>query len=252
MVTTHWGELDHRASERELRYLDLLARQAADLLEQRAAAQALREKEQRAQTLLAELQHRVRNTLAVMRSIVRRTALGSKTVEEFEQHLGGRLSSFARTQAYVVRDPEGGVDLELIVRDELLAHATGDAQHISIEGPKVRLDARQAEIFGLAVHELTSNAIRHGALASDGNKVDVKWSVKGNDDMRTVRFSWQEKLDRNNLEKPERTGFGIELLDRVLSYELDARPLIEFRPDGYCYQVEFPLATNRKGSAPTH
>lgn len=197
--------------------------------------------ESRQRVLLAELQHRVRNTLAIIRSIVRRTALSSTSVEDFEQHLDGRLGSFARTQAYVTRHPDRGVDLELIVRDEMLAHATDGSQQVRIEGPQVRLSANQAQTFGLAVHELTSNAIKHGALASDGNRVDVKWLLKGKGGRQRLRFSWHEWLGREELEEPQHTGFGTELLNRVLRYELDAEPVLEFRPDGFRYEVEFPL-----------
>lgn len=242
MISTHWGELDHRPSERELRFLDLLARQAADLIEQRRSARLLSDRERRAQTLLAELQHRVRNTLSVIRSIVRRTARSSTTIEEFEQHLDGRLSSFARTQAYVTRDPEGGIDLEMIIRDELLAHAARGAKEIRIEGPEVRLDAKRAETVGLAVHELTSNAVKYGALASDGNRLNVSWSLKGKGANRMLHFCWLEELAHRKLAKPDRAGFGTELLERVLSYELDATPKLSFQAGGFSYEVQIPIS----------
>lgn len=241
MVSTHWEEPGHRASVTEHRFLDMLARQAADLLEQRATARALSEREQRSQTLLAELQHRVRNTLAVIRSIVRRTASGSDSVQQFEEHLDGRLSSFARTQAYVTRDPTGSVDLELIIRDEIVAHAARSGHGLSIKGPEVRLTAKQAETMSLAIHELASNAIKHGALRDDGNRIDVSWSLEGQGENRTLHFSWREKLAGRTLEKAGRAGFGTELLERVLCYELDATPVIEFKPDGLNYRVRIPL-----------
>ena len=198
--------------------------------------------EARQQNLLAELQHRVRNTLAIIRSIVRRTALSSTSVDDFEQHLDGRLGSFARTQAYVTRHPDRGVDLELLVRDEMLAHATEGSQQVKIAGPQVRLRPKQAQTLGLAIHELTSNAIRHGALASDGNHVDVRWALTGTAKAQRLCFEWREWLGNGELKEPESTGFGMELLDRVLRYELDAEPQLEFRPDGFSFEVEFPLA----------
>ena len=197
--------------------------------------------DERQRTLLAELQHRVRNTLAVIRSIVRRTAASSTSVEEFELHLDGRLGSFARTQSYVTRDPEKGVDLELIIRDELLAHAAFENRNIKLKGPEVRLNHKQAETIGLAVHELTTNALKHGALHSEGNRIEANWSIEGRGDKRKLRFSWRERLANRRIEAPTRTGFGTELLDRVMAYELDAEPLIEFKEDGLSYQVDIPL-----------
>ena len=193
------------------------------------------------QLLLAEVQHRVRNTLAVIRSIVRRTTGSAPTVQEFEQSLDGRLSSFARTQAYAFHDAGGTVDLELIIRDELLAHASGGTQFVSIDGPSVRLTPKQAETLGLAIHELTSNAIRHGALASEGHRIAVNWSVETIDGAPTLHFHWRELLADRTLMPPSRRGFGTELLERVLEYELDARPRIEFKRDGISYEVEMPL-----------
>lgn len=212
-----------------------------DVTIEKEAEAVLRERDRHSRMLLAELQHRVRNTLAVIRSIVRRTALGSSTVEEFEQHVDGRLSAFARTQAYVTRDPEGGIDLELIVRDELVAHATGANHGVTIEGPKVRLAAEQADTIGLAIHELTSNALKHGALADDGNKVSVSWSVAGSGDKRRLTFCWMEKLNDRALKEPQRTGFGTELLDRIMRYDLDAEPELNFGSDGFSYKVVIPL-----------
>ena len=194
------------------------------------------------QTLLGELQHRVRNTLAVIRSIVRRTAQTAESVEQFEQNLDGRLSSFARTQAYVTRDPQGSIDLELLVRDELLAHAAGGNHTITIKGEPIRLGAKQAESVGLAIHELTSNAIRYGALTSDGNRIDVSWSVDPHGKERMLKFQWFEHLRDRDLGQPGRSGFGTELLERVLAYELDAETKLEFRPDGFCYQADIPLS----------
>lgn len=202
----------------------------------------LRREKRRQETLLAELQHRVRNTLAVIRSIVRRTGATSANFEEFQQHLDGRLGAFARTQAYVTRDPEGGVDLELIIRDELLAHAAGDDEHMLIGGPRVRLNARQAETIGLAVHELASNAVKHGALASAGDHIEVSWSLVGEGSPQMLHFSWRERVTGRTIEPPGRSGFGTELLDRVLSYELDARTSIQFLPDGLSYVAEIPLS----------
>lgn len=224
-------------------FLDVTRRSEAEseVTELKLMQAAMSDRERQSQMLLAELQHRVRNTLAMIRSIVRRTASTSKTVEEFEQHLDGRLGSFARTQAYVTRDPMGSIDLELIVHDELLAHAQTGNPEIVIEGPEVRLPAKLAETLGLAVHELTTNAVKHGALADEGNSIEVRWSLDGIDDGRRLNFRWREKLARRKLSKPNRAGFGTELLDRVMSYELDADPRIEFKPDGFSYEVIIPL-----------
>src|SRR5262249_60986983 len=91
---------------------------------------AITKAEERQRLLLAELQHRVRNTLGVVRSIARRSAETSVNVEDYASHLDGRLNAFARTQAMVTRDPDGGVDLEFLVAEELAAYNARDGEQL--------------------------------------------------------------------------------------------------------------------------
>ena len=100
--------------------------------------------EERQRLLLAELQHRVRNTLGVVRSIARRSAETSNSVEDYAAHLDGRLNAFARTQALVTRDPGAGVDLEYLVVEELLGYRAREGEQIRISGPKVRVQPKAA------------------------------------------------------------------------------------------------------------
>lgn len=189
--------------------------------------------------LRVEAQHRVRNTLAVVRSLVRRTAQSATSVEEFEQHLDGRLAALARLQSHLVRDLEGHIDLELIVRDELLAHAAGNADHIGLAGPEARLPARIAETFTLAVHELVTNAVKYGALADPTGRIAIRWSVERGADGAILDFAWHERIAA--LATPTRRGFGSELLEQVMRYELDAEPELAFAADGLRYSVRLPL-----------
>jgi two-component system CheB/CheR fusion protein len=109
---------------------------------------AITRAEERQRLLLAELQHRVRNTLGVVRSVARRTAATSETVEDYAKHLDGRLEAFARVQAVVTRDPQGGVDLQSLVADELKAHLSADSRHLDrIHGPRILLQPKAAELI---------------------------------------------------------------------------------------------------------
>ena len=92
------------------------------------------------------------------------------------------------------------------------------------------------------MHEWASNAIKHGALAGPANRVDVKWLLEGDGDERRLHLRWLETLTDRTLEIPQRSGFGTELLEKVMRYELDAEPEIEFRPDGLSYRVVIPLS----------
>jgi len=192
--------------------------------------------------LLAELQHRVRNTLAVVRGIARRTAENSETVEDFAIHLEGRLGAFARTQAYVTRNPGRGVLLANLMADELAAHRAREGERVSLRGPEIALRPHAADKIGLAVHELATNAVKHGALAAPNGRIDVDWRVDGEGERRMLVFEWTEHLPDGGVVRPERRGFGTDLLQRTLVYELDADVKVDFRPFGLSCSVRLPLA----------
>ena len=198
--------------------------------------------EQRERTLLGELQHRVRNTLAVMRSIVRRTADNSHNVDDMAAHLQGRIEAFARVQAVVTRTVESGVDLAALVADELLAHATREGGRLVIEGPDLQLRAKTAEAFSLAVHELTTNSVKYGALGARDGSVAVRWTRNGEAGAERLHFTWEERGRDRPLVAAERSGFGFELLQRTLPYELDAETGIEFLDEGLRFTLHMPLA----------
>lgn len=159
---------------------------ATDIHEQRTALDDLQQSEARSRLLLAELQHRVHNTLGVVRSLARRSAETSATKEDYARSLEGRLSAFARVQTAVTRDPATGVDLRQLVTDELLAYGGKlDGQVTRIDGPAIALGLKPAELIGLAVHELTNNALKYGALAAADGRVAVTWSIVSDDSAAT-------------------------------------------------------------------
>ncbi|WP_205481201.1 sensor histidine kinase [Sphingomonas arenae] len=214
---------------------------ARDITEEKSALEALAQSEERARLLLAELQHRVRNTLGVVRSIARRTAERSRDVREFSTHLDGRLAAFARVQALVTRAPDAGVSLREIAQDELLAHGAQEGRSLVLEGPDVLLDPRTAERISLAVHELSANAVKHGVLGARAGELEVRWSLSGEAESRVLGFSWKETKLGRTLRKPRRTGFGTELLTRTLAYELKAKSAMHFGKNGFSYTLFVPL-----------
>lgn len=201
----------------------------------------LRRLQRHQQTLLAELQHRVRNTLGVIRSIARRTAATSDNVEDMAMHLEGRIGAFSRVQAVVTRTPEAGVDLAAMVEDELLAHAAREGEMLKIDGPEIYLKPRPAETMSLAVHELATNAVKYGALGVDGGRVAVTWERKPQDGRELLEFVWEENGVPAPPREPQRLGFGFELLQRTLPYELGGETKVEFRPEGLRFTMIMPL-----------
>jgi two-component system CheB/CheR fusion protein len=218
---------------------------------------ALTRSEERQRLLLAELQHRVRNTLAVVRSIARLTAHSSDTVQDYAMHLEGRLSAFARTQALVTRNPDAGVDLEQIVSEELLAYHAREGDQLKVSGPKVRLQAKAAETLGLAVHELATNALKYGSLSTPEGLVELSWRIEQRETEPAFVFEWVEKGGPKPPEKPLRKGFGTELLERTLGFELKSKTSISFQESGLRCVVELPFTSrsflldgDEQGSSP--
>ena len=203
-----------------------------DITEARAA-------EARQKLLLGELQHRVRNTLALIRSLVHRTAGASETVEGFATTLDGRIAAFARTQAVVTRDPAAGVDLRQMLVEEIRALGQGEDQ-VTMKGPGVRLQARAAETVGLALHELATNALKYGALKDGKGSVAVTWrTTRG--DRPMLMLEWRETLTDRRVEPPVSRGFGSELLEHGLAFELGARTTLAFPTGGVRFSLDAPL-----------
>lgn len=194
--------------------------------------------------MVAELQHRVRNILAVIRSIVSRTAETSETVEDLSAHLDGRLAALARTQVLLTRSPGAGVDLEGLVRDELLAQVA-DEDRIVIEGPEILLPPKAAEVMTLAVHELATNATKYGALSDVHGHIDIRWTVAPRDGTDWVRFEWRETGVKIAAAAPRRTGFGAVLIEQRVPYELMGTGELTFAPGGVQCAMAFPLTPAR-------
>jgi two-component system CheB/CheR fusion protein len=203
------------------------------------AEAALRESEGRLRLLLAELQHRVRNTLALVKSITTRTAESSRSVDDMASHLAGRLDAFARVQSAVTRNPDGAVDLKGLIADELLAHAASEGEQILIDGPDISLRPKAAESMSLAIHELTTNAVKHGALSNQSASIEIKWVVNGGRGKRLLELSWEER-GLSGVQTPAHQGFGMELLTRMLPYDLEAKSAVAFNPDGFHFKVSLP------------
>jgi len=196
--------------------------------------------EERQRLLLAELQHRVRNTLGVVRSIARRSAETSSTVEEYSAHLDGRLNAFARTQALVTRDPEGGIDLEYLVVEELLAYNAREGEQMRVSGPAVRFQPKAAETFALAIHELATNALKYGALSQPTGRLQIAWRIDEAADPPQLLFEWRER-GGPAVAQPARKGFGTELLERTLAFDLKGQTTISFNPSGLECRIAIPL-----------
>jgi two-component sensor histidine kinase len=207
-------------------------------LDTAADAEGLHGPERRNWLIVAELQHRMRNVLGLVRSLVRRTVETNASAEEYAAHLEGRISSLARTQAFAMRQPRDGVSLEELVDAELIAHAARDGK-VKSAGPPVRLRPQTAETLGMALHELTTNAVKFGALSAPEGHLTITWRNEVDREDPCVRLEWVEEGVPTHM--PTHRGFGRDLIERTVPYELRGASRLTFEPDGVRCVIDIPL-----------
>ncbi len=204
------------------------------------AADERKRAEERQALMVRELHHRVKNTLATVQAVVNSTARRAETIREFSDAVTERIISLARTHTLLVDDAWGGASLNQILRTELEPYNTGH-QRVKLHGPEVHLPDSIALAFGMAVHELTTNAAKYGALSLPTGCVHVTWSVEGKDLDKRLQLEWREH-NGPPVEVPKRRGFGSTLLERVLGRQLQGDVRTEYLPEGIRVRVDAPLS----------
>ncbi len=198
----------------------------------------------RQQMLMAELQHRTRNLLAVVQSIASQTLRKSPSLREFGVEFEGRLRAIGRVQSLLGRPGQRDLDLRSLVELELGAYA-GEALEsgrVELRGPHVALPAASAQAFVLGIHELATNAFKYGALARPNGRLTVNWAVGNHGKGPEVSLEWRETgVPTARDGTPRRRGYGTELIERALPYQLRARTRLEFTDDGVRCLIDVPL-----------
>jgi PAS domain S-box-containing protein len=198
--------------------------------------------------LVREVHHRVRNTLAIAQAIVGSTAKSSDTVESFKDALIGRISALARTHL-LMSDGRSALPFEMMLRNELDPFGDSSGGRISMNGPPVEISTRHVVPIGMALHELTTNSAKYGALSALGGRVDVTWRIITDATKRHLEFEWIES-GGPIVTAPLRTGFGSQLLEVVLPRQVNAATEVDYRPEGLRVRVTLPLSREQIETAP--
>ena len=202
-----------------------------------------RRAEERRALLVAELNHRVKNTLATVQSLAEQTLKSSPGAADFAPAFRGRLQALARAHDLLTRENWEGATLGDVAQAALAPWlCDGGGGRIGVEGPRVLLAPRQALVLSMALHELATNAAKHGALSVPGGRVSLTWRREG----PAVAVGWTEG-GGPPVRPPERRGFGSRLLGRALSAELGGVVGLEFAPEGVRCSVRLTLVA---GAAP--
>ncbi|MBR0989809.1 MEDS domain-containing protein [Bradyrhizobium japonicum] len=192
--------------------------------------------EQRLSLLVQELEHRIKNSLATVQALAGSTIRSARSLDEFGKSFNGRIEALARTHSMLIAGDQGHVVLRELVENELAMYGDEKADRVTIAGPDIVLSAQPAMAFGMALHELTTNAVKHGALSARGGKLEVVWRRIADG----LAFEWIEK-DVYLLAQPARMGFGTQLLRRLLPHQLGARVDMNFDSGGLRAKIEIPL-----------
>jgi PAS domain S-box-containing protein len=202
-------------------------------------------KAERSQALLVrELHHRVRNTLATVQGVMNSTARTAETIEDYQWAFSGRISSLARTHSLLTEEIQQFVSFSNLLRQEVGVYAEGASDRIVLEGPDVELPSQLAVPLGMTIHELTTNAYRHGALSTPDGRINVTWSVVPAKEKRILACRWVES-EGPRVSPPARHGFGSMILTRVLTQQIGAKIDVAYEPDGFTLAAEIPLDIER-------
>jgi two-component sensor histidine kinase len=211
---------------------------------------ALRESEERLQTVVGELQHRTRNLITVVGTMAKRTLRTSQTFEDFSATFQDRLEVLGRTQGLLFRATEGSrITFDELINTEFAAQSVrvGEGGPVTLDGPKgIPLRSRTVQSLSLALHELLTNAVKYGALKQQNAHLTVLWRQEtfADSDKPWLHLDWKEsgvEMPPSGA-KPQGSGQGRELIERMLPYQFDARTTFAMEADGIHCSISLPVS----------
>jgi two-component sensor histidine kinase len=197
--------------------------------------------EERQLLLMAELDHRVKNTLTTVLAICSRTLSGHQTLDSFKAAFEGRIRALAETHNLLSQNRWLGVSLRQVLEVELAPYVDGSSERVAYPADDVLLTPRAALGLGLVFHELVTNAVKYGAFVTETGKVDCTWEQLNDMDGPRLRIVWREDSGRP-IPPPTRRGFGRTIVELGLSFELGGSAELEFLPNGVVCRMDLPAS----------
>lgn len=199
--------------------------------------------------LMAELDHRVKNTLMVITSLIAQTVKSMDSPEKFAQMIQGRIQALSRVHNLLNQNDWDRAALRDVVVGELAPYRDGNDANIVIDGKcEVVLTPKATQTLAMALHELATNASKYGALSIPAGKVKVSWSVANSRKDPRLSIEWVE-TGGPPVKPPTRRGFGSQLIERVVNYDLQANVQRDFHAEGVRCKIDF-LLTDKNGHVP--
>ncbi|MFC3069170.1 sensor histidine kinase [Phenylobacterium soli] len=242
----HWVESHATASDRDASGVPRrLTGVTSDITSRKAAEAALRHEtaelnqaKTHLQLVVGELNHRVKNMLAVVQSLARQSFGNARSaeLENFED----RLMALAWTHDILVDQRWAGATLDRLIDGTLAPHRRKGADRITADGPHVVLDPKLAIAFSLALHELATNAVKYGALRGAHGTVSIHWEVEDRHGEEWLVLEWRER-GGPPVSPPKRRGFGSRLIERGVTGEIGGKAHLDFDPAGLSCCISAPL-----------
>ncbi len=195
--------------------------------------------EEKIRLLMREVNHRSKNLLAVVQAVANQTARG-RTPQDFALRFGERLLGLAASHDLLVHNAWRGVDLGDLVSSQLSHFRDMIGRQISLDGPKLQITAAAAQSLGMALHELTTNAAKHGALSTRKGRLAISWMIEGAGEAARLLFRWSE-TDGPPVAPPQQRGFGTRVLIEMTQAALQGKVTLDYRPEGLRWEVSAPL-----------
>ncbi|MEA1835279.1 HWE histidine kinase domain-containing protein [Methylobacterium durans] len=209
-------------------------------------SELIRLREQQA-AMAAELQHRTRNLIAVVRSLANQTMRQTQPSEAFREQFTGQLGALSRVQGLLSHACHEPITLRGLIETELDAIGPALRDRIELKGPKVSIRKAVVQSFALALYELITTARRYGALASEHGRLTVTWRVDTREEDRRLVLDWFEQgLGPPEKEASVRRTYDCELIERVLPYVLSGQGSYDVAETELRCSIDLPLATRRE------
>lgn len=191
--------------------------------------------------LIEELNHRVKNTLATVQSIVWQALRNTTNPEVMRDSIESRLFALSRSHDLLTHENWEGAGLLDLIKAALepFGIANGRSEHFVITGRNIRVSPKAALALGIAFHELATNAVKYGAFSDNKGSVVISWTVEPSPTGDRVVLRWQEK-DGPSVAPPSRKGFGSRVIERGLAHELEGTVDLDYRTDGVVCTINFP------------
>jgi PAS domain S-box-containing protein len=204
-----------------------------DISEEKRAEEHLR-------LLVNELNHRVKNSLAMVQGVAAQTLRGTDDIAAARKAFNERLVALARAHDVLTAGHWEGAGLTSVVGLTVKSHAGEDGHRFEVEGPDIALSPKTVLAIALALHELATNAVKYGALSNDSGTVRISWRAEEAEDGKRLIFVWEERGGPAVIE-PRRRGFGSKLIERGLAAELQGEVRIDFRESGVVCTISAPF-----------